>query len=537
VKSASNSLVSIVLAWLLAAPAFGASIAGTVKSPDGKPFMGAFVIAENSKNKMSVSVLSDALGRFRVPNLPATTYTVRIRAIGYQSDSRPGVALSEGGKASLDFVLQKDVVRWSDLNTYQGTQLLPKTEKHDLTKRHQDTFFSSCLNSCHSFQTRMASAARDLDGWRTAVKYMRDGIIAGEGGGRMTDERVEDFAAFLAAAFSPQSPKPSSPADLPEYYALVRPFNPRAMNIVYVEYDFAGTKGLGPWSAVEDKNGMLWIPYYGRGNEVVRLDPNTAELARYPLPFAKTAGIHSAFPAPDGTVWFTEAAQGRIGHLNPLTKEITEYANVTSDGRRVGEHTIRFDESGHVWTSGGSAISLFDPGTKEFTHFDAGGTYGNALGKNGDHWFTTFRDDGPVVRITKNGEMSKFYPPTKGKPQRIQVDSDGIVWFSERVGNRIGRFDPHTETFKEFPLPGPQASPYALALDRDHMIWYASHEQDLIGRLDSKTGEVIEYPFPHSEISIREFFQDSQGRLWFASSSNNKVGYFYLDQSSGEAGK
>ncbi len=39
------------------------------------------------------------------------------------------------------------------------------------------------------------------------------------------------------------------------------------MNIAYVEYDFVAPKGLGPWSAVEDKNGMFWIPYYGRGNE------------------------------------------------------------------------------------------------------------------------------------------------------------------------------------------------------------------------------------------------------------------------------
>src|SRR6185295_4718653 len=123
------------------------------------------------------------------------------------------------------------------------------------------------------------------------------------------------------------SPKPQSPQDLPEYQSLVRSFTPRAMNIAYVEYDFGAPKGLGPWSAVEDKNGMFWIPYYGRGNEVVRLNPNTAELTRFPLSFAKTAGIHSAVPTADGNVWFTEAALGKIGSLNPQTKEIVEYQN------------------------------------------------------------------------------------------------------------------------------------------------------------------------------------------------------------------
>jgi hypothetical protein len=67
------------------------------------------------------------------------------------------------------------------------------------------------------------------------------------------------------------------------------------------------------------------------------------------------------------------------------------------------------------------------------------------------------------------------------------------------------------------------------------MIWYSSHEQDTLGRMDPKTGEVVEYPYPHSEISMREFFLDSQGRMWYASSVNNKIGYFYFNDETGEA--
>ena len=115
-------------AGLAALPAFSATITGTVKGPDGKPFMAAFVIAENAQNKMTVNVLSDAQGRYHIANLPAADYTLRIRAIGYQSDPRAGVKLTGDQKASFDFALQKGTVRWSDLNTFQGTQLLPKTE-------------------------------------------------------------------------------------------------------------------------------------------------------------------------------------------------------------------------------------------------------------------------------------------------------------------------------------------------------------------------------------------------------------------------
>jgi virginiamycin B lyase len=535
-----KALVALAVTALLASTAFGATITGNVQGPDGKPFMGAFVVAENTQNRMTVSVLSDPQGRYHIGNLPAATYRVQITAIGFKSDPRTDVRLTDDQKAAYDFALQKRPVRWSELNTYQGRQLLPKTAGHDLG--HEDGFFLTCLQSCHSFQKRMASAAWDEDGWRERVKYMRDVMLAGEGR-RMSDEALEDFTSYLTTAFGPDSPKSASPEDMPQYKSLVRPFSPRAMNIAYVEYDFAAPNGLGPWSAVEDRDGKFWIPYYGRGNEVVRLDPKTAELTRFPLPFAKAAGIHSAVPAADGTVWFTEAALGRIAQLNPVTREITEHQNSPlPDGRRTGTHTVRVDNFGRVWASGGPAITMFDPKTEEFKHYDLGATYGNVVGRDGDQWFTSFRDDGPIGRISKDGELSKFYPPTKGKPQRLEVDTDGIVWFTERRGNKIGRLDPKADpksdpksgAFKEFPLPGPEASPYAIGIDRDHMIWYSSHEQDTLNRLDPRTGEVIEYPYPHSEISMREFFTDSQGRMWYASSVNNKVGYFYFNDVPGE---
>jgi sugar lactone lactonase YvrE len=525
--SAKKLLVSLALTTALAAPTSAATITGSVSGPDGKPFMGAFVVAENMQNKMTVSVLSDQQGRYHIANLPAATYSVQITAIGYGSDPRADVPLAAEDKASFDFALQKQKVRWSDLSTYQGRQLLPKTKDHDLS--HQDAFFTTCLQSCHSFQKRMATAAWDEDGWRDRVKYMRDVMMAGEGR-RLSDEALEDFTSYLTTAFGPNSPKPQSPEDMPQYKSLVRAFSPSAMNIAYVEYDFPAPNGHGPWSAAEDKDGMLWIPYYGRGNQVARLNPKTAELTRFTVPMSRAAGIHSAVPAPDGTVWFTEAALGRIGHLDPATKQITEYENSPlPDGRRTGTHTIRVDQFGQVWVSGGPAISAFDPKTETFKHFDLGGTYGNVPGQNGDQWFTSFRDDGPIGRVTKDGVLSKFFPPTQGKPQRLQVDAEGIVWFSERRGNKIGRLDPKTEAFKEFPLPGPEASPYAIGIDRNHMIWYSAHEQDTLNRLDPRTGEVTEYPYPHSEISMREFFLDREGRMWYASSVNNKIGYFYFN--------
>jgi len=522
-----NMLLALALTAAVAIPSLAASITGNVKGPDGKPFMGAFVVAENTKNKMTVTVLTDQQGHYHINNLPASTYSVQIASVGYKGDPRNGVQLAADGKLAHDFALQTAPVKWSELNTYQGTQLLPKNDKHDLRNRYKEPFFASCMISCHSYQHRMASAFRNEQGWTTAVKYMRDSIMGGEGGGGFSDERVADYAQFMTTMFGPNSAKGP---DMAEYKKLVRPVDPRGLKIAYVEYDFQPDKGQGPWSAAEDKDGMMWIPYYGRGNQVVKLNPDTAELTRFRLPFDDTAGIHSAVPADDGSVWFTEAAKGRLGRLDPKTGKMEEFQNPPDEqGRRNGTHTVRVDGEGRAWSSGGRAISMLNPATKEWAHFDLGGTYGNVAGHNGDEWFTSFRDNGPIGRVTKDLKLSKFQPPTDGKPQRLQVDENNIVWFTERTGNKIGRFDPETESFKEFNLPGPQASPYAIYIDKEHMIWYSSHEQDTLNRLDPKTGDVIEYPYPRSEVSMREMFMDHKGRIWYASSVNNKVGYWYIN--------
>ena len=249
---------------------YGATITGSVKGPDGAPFMGAFVIAENTQNRITVSVLSDKDGRYRIERSAGGKYSFRIRAIGYQSDPQNGVNLSDKQNISFDFSLQKGTVRWSDLTLYQGKQLLPKTNGRDV-------LFQNCF-VCHGFQTRMASTIRDEDGWRDRVNYMRQNMDLGS---RFTDDKADAVVSYLTSTFGPDSTKPKSPADMPEYKNMVRSFSDQAMNIVYVEYDVSGSKGL-PWSAAPDSDGNLWIPYYGRGNEVARLNPKTAEVTHFP---------------------------------------------------------------------------------------------------------------------------------------------------------------------------------------------------------------------------------------------------------------
>jgi virginiamycin B lyase len=505
----------ILIAASLSAPcADAATIMGTVKGPDGAPFRGAFVQARHAALKMTVSVLTDNQGRYVAENLPEGDYRVGVRAIGFKTDLKTGVKLSADQNASFDFALASTPVRWSDISIYQGLELLPEA-------RGKKTLFDNCL-SCHGFQSRMAATVRDEDGWRDRVSFMREAMrssLADRQG--FSDQQAEDVISYLTTMFGENSPLPKSPADLPAYRDTVLQFSDEALRIVYVDFEMPGPNRF-PWTANPDKDGYFWIPEYGQANKVARLKPSTGEIKEFPAPNLGPALIHSAVPAPDGSVWITEAGAKKLGRWDPATQQITEYPD---DWRK---HTIRIHPDGSIWSTGG--LTRFDPKTGIFTHIkEVPSAYGIAIDQKGTIWFTEMTRTGAIGKVDPvTLKVTKYIPPTRERPRRVQVDTDGMIWFAEYTDSRIGRFDPEKETFKEFPLPHDHTAPYALGIAPDHKIWYSGEHRDVIGRLDPDTGKVVEFPMPYTDNGMRDFFLDAEGHMWYGSPPNNRVGYFYV---------
>jgi len=525
-------LALAVLFGLGSSISYGATVSGTVKSPDGAPFQGAFVQAQNTQTKMTFMALSDSQGKFTVENVPAGTYTLTTKTTGYRTAPVPGVTLTADQAASHDFALVKAPVRWNEISIQQAMQLWPASPA-------RDKLYGNCF-TCHGFQTRMASVRRDEDGWKDRVAFMRDAMKFGLDG-RVSDQEASEIASYLNSLFGQDSVLPKSPEDDPRYKATLRPFSADAMNIEYVEYDMPGPSRM-PFSAAPDKDGNLWIPNFGVANKITRLDPHTGAMQDFPVPNIGTAAVHSAVPWNDGTVWLTEQGANKVGKWDPATQKITEYEDSYLAGKLSypagSKHTVRFDPNGNAWSSG-NPLTRLDKETGRFTRFeDVAGAYDVKEDNNGNIWFTK-TSTGQIGMVDwKTLKVSIYTPPTpKAFPRRIDIDSTGIVWFAEYDAGKMGRFDPKTSTFKEYVLPGPMPTPYGLGIDADGYIWYASYEMDVLGRFDPKTGKTTEYPFPHSENTIREFFRAADGKMWYGSPSNNKVGYLYLKTSAQQASK
>ncbi len=151
-----------------------------------------------------------------------------------------------------------------------------------------------------------------------------------------------------------------------------------------------------------------------------------------------------------------------------------------------------------------------------------------AIDQNDDIWATEFMTGGALAKVDgRTLQVTKYYPPNKeARPRRVVVDSKGNVWVGNWNGS-ILRFDPKTEIFREYPIPGPEPTPYSIQADRNDNLWFTSHYNDYLGRLDPQTGNITKYPLPiTSDIGSREMFRDSRGRLWIASPPNDKIIYF-----------
>ena len=524
---------AIGLMPLLVSAAHAATVTGTVKAPDGAPFRGAFIQAQHAGTKMTTSVLSDRQGRYRFENLGAGTYQLRVRAVGYEATPRGGLNLTAQQAVSHEFALKAGKVRWADLSQHQGIELFPDVLGNQVLKG-KDVLIGRCF-ACHGFQSRMASVKHDENGWKDRVNYMRGTMhFFLDSAQPFTDENAADVATYINLLFGENSILPDSPADIPAYRNLVRSFGDEAMKIVYVQYEMPNRNRFA-WSAVPARDGTFVVPYYGTANRIARLNPTTAAVEEYRVPHLGTAAIHSAVPAPDGSIWLTQQGSNKLGRWDPQSKTIAEFQDSYLPGKEGitaggAKHTVRVDNQGRVWSTG-TPLTVFDPKTGKYTHItDVPRVYGLALDKDGNCWFAENIQNGKIGKVdAKTFKVTKWAPPTTdGRPRRIQVADDGTIWFAEFRAGRIAQFDPKTEKFREYALPGPDATPYALGVGKDGTVWYSSEDLDVIGALDPKSGKVTEYPIPFAENTMREFFMDDQGRMWWGSPANNTVGYFYL---------
>jgi len=186
------------------------------EGPDGAPFEGAFVQAQNTKTRMAFIVLTDSQGRYRVEKVPAGEYQLTSRATGYRGDPRPGVILTADQDASFDFALQRPLSAGTNFRFTRRNNCSPRRPAR-IPSSHNVRL--PWISNAHGFR------APRRDGWQDRVQYMRDAMHFSLSW-RFDDKMAADVASFLNSSFGADATLPRSPPISP--ITRIRRANSRA---------------------------------------------------------------------------------------------------------------------------------------------------------------------------------------------------------------------------------------------------------------------------------------------------------------------
>jgi virginiamycin B lyase len=360
-------------------------------------------------------------------------------------------------------------------------------------------------NACHTLLSRVG-AGYTAEGWHTVLRMMLN-----QGAPLQTDQ-IPQLEAYLVKSFS-EKPKPAGVVIAGPAKASFKAWQ-------------APTPGSRPHDPLAAKDGSLWYTDQ-LANVLGRLDPKTGEIKEFAL---KTphSGPHGLQEDQYGNIWYTGNTGSLIGKLDPKTGAVTEYPTP----EHGDPHTLIFDNSGILWFTMQNANRLgrLDPKTGEIkllTPPTAGSRpYGMALNSKGIVFFVEFGANKVGSVDPKTMEFREYLlPDAASRPRRIAITSDDIVWYSDYSRGYLGRLDPATGKVTEWPSPsGPKSEPYGISAI-DDVIWYSESgsSPNTVVRFDPKTQQFQSWAIPGGGNIVRNTSVTPDGNFLLANSLVNGV--------------
>jgi virginiamycin B lyase len=277
--------------------------------------------------------------------------------------------------------------------------------------------------------------------------------------------------------------------------------------------------------------------------------------------------------AADG-IWFTDGPSHAIGHLNPATGNIVEYA-IPSGASPL---FLQIGPDGSKWFSKTTGVGRLSP-NGVITEWDVTLEHPDdnieqiSLDPWGSLWFVERNFDGAgaagtnkVRRLDPSTDVISTYlvPTFGGNPAGVRANANGTVWVAEYFANAFALLNPnvapHTDElvqpnsaatggntiqagrtnsnsgngaattvnpathtvnpvvtlgWVEYHIPTANAQAEDMRVDHHGRLWF-EEDSGLLGTLDWQTATFTEYAIPSANSGYFNIALDQDvGRLWF----------------------
>ena len=376
----------------------------------------------------------------------------------------------------------------------------------DTAERGKALVDAQC-NSCHALSARVGSGYTQ-EGWNTVMRMMTNHGV------NISAADMPVMTEYLVKSF-PVKPRPEA--------VLV----PGPVKVSMKAWK-AATPGARPHDPLAARDGSLW--YTGQMvNALGRVDPKSGQVKEFPL---KTphSGPHGLVEDKAGHIWYTGNNGGVVGKLNPKTGEVTEYTMPDKDAK--DPHTLIFDRAGILWFTlqNANRVGRLDPKSAEIKLLTPptakSRPYGMAVSSKGTIFYVAFGTNKVGAVDPKTLQIREYDLPDKAsRPRRIAMTGDDMVWYTDYSRGYLGRLDPASGAVKEWQSPsGPKSAPYGISAIKN-VIWYSESEAapNTVVRFDPKSEKFQSWAIPGGGNIVRNTDVTREGHFVLANSLTNEV--------------
>jgi streptogramin lyase len=534
---AGAAFAFILVNFISSTPAIaqsGAALAGQVASSEEGPMEGVIVSAKKDGSSITVSVLSNAQGRYSFPadRLSPGKYSLQIRAAGYDLEGPKAAEVTAGQPAAADLKLRKTKNLSKQLTNAEWMMSVPGSDDDKMQ-------LINCV-SCHTLE-RVVKSTHDADEFVQVIARMNGYAQVSQPikpQRRVDLSRAANPERFRKAAEYLATINLSSSAAHEFALKTLPRVKGRGTNVIITEYDL-------PRATIEPHdviivNGEAWYTNFGE-QFLGKLDPKTGKHTEYAMP-----ELRKGFPSGnldlgidrEGHLLLGMMYQGAVAKFDPKTEKFQIWQlppERLKDDSQLNMVTNQAHVDGKVWVNDAGPSTLFrlDLATGKFEEFDPlamlpGGRQGgysiyDVRADSQNNVYVTDFQKNYVIKV--DAKTTKFTAYQTGTPQsrnrRGRIDDQDRFWFAEYRGNKIAMLDTKEEKIQEWPLPTKFTQPYDVIWDKNGELWTGGMTSDRVVRLDPKSGQAVEYPLPRDTNMRRMFVDNSTPRPTFWVGSNH----------------
>ena len=503
------------------------ALTGVVSSQQEAQMEGVLVSAKRAGSTVTITVATDAQGRYAFPRarLEPGTYAIRIRAIGYELDGPSSVQVSGQQAAQLDLKLRPTQDLAAQLSNGEWFMSWPgsvemKNGLLNCTQCHGLDLIARSRYTAKEWPAVLERMGRYSQGSMPGRPQLRPGRASGspilaqsmagrEGEPPVRSELIAKTAEYLSTVNLSSSSRWSY-----ELKTYPRPTG-KATRAIVTEYDLPRPEAM-PHDAAADANGLVW--YADFGSQVLGvLDPKTAQVVDYPMPITKPGaplGSLDLVLDKQGNIWMGTMYQGSLAKFDVKSKTFQTWGSPTykerDEARIAMVMPINHDVDGQVWIGGDNEYQVdvktgqwkaidYSTGLKDHSILRELSSYGVASDSKNNFYGLNLNGT-YIIRVdAKTKQVTPYPTPTPNAgPRRGHMDAQDRLWFAEFRANKIGMFDTKTEKFREFAVPTPWTNVYDAIADTAGYAWAGGMNNDRIVRVNTTSGETVEYLLPRA---------------------------------------